>query len=489
MILFTRIFLIHLLLPLPIFLVFAAHHDFPDQLSVPALVGLRLERALAPLLFFDLLHGLLPLLSLLLAQFERLGNCEVLCLRGEHRAVGVGDVQFLAVDGELVVETEDFGLAQLEVLLFLFLEFLKLQVPRQTSHYHYLIFGSSRFLVKNVGLEGAVLLLLVVALFPSLGDLLLLFLQLLLQILRKLLFALAVVEGVAGLHLLILLVLGGFRAEGTVVDFQVHVLLLQRLLFLLALGVVRQLIQCRALSQSLADFVDLRLESVLLVNFLLDELADYFLPLGVLSGETVDAVEASLGAAGGVGLHDDVRGYVYLRLKRALSFLRVLLPLFFQFFCLSSHKSLLSFVKFLQIPIEKLRFLSQVVGGLAYLWLEGVLLVQLLMIALSMIHLLLYASLGLRVQPVYHVVPVVVALEVLDLGDVGGLVVDDGLEGQVALLLLLLHAQFLQFLIFLFLEDAHSLMDGRYSVELIDVDDGARGSHEFWLETAVFHVL
>lgn len=104
-------------------------------------------------------------------------------------------------------------------------------------------------------------------------------------------------------------------------NFLHHLLLMEFFFLLLASEVKGKVIQRSVLCKGFGDFVDLGLESVLGVDFLLDHFLDHFLLLLILLIETMDFVLISLMPSLRVRLTNDIRSDIDLWLERALSFL------------------------------------------------------------------------------------------------------------------------------------------------------------------------
>ena len=147
-------------------------------------------------------------------------------------------------------------------------------------------------------------------------DPLLFLLQLLLELPRVFFRGGAIRHGVVRSDIVILSVFGSLRTESALAEFLSHHLFLNLLLLLTTFRVVGQFLDgCPAPRYCSRHLIDLRLESVLSIDLLLDDLPHNLLLLLVLPIESHDPILGVLAPPAGVTLNNDLRSGIYLWLE------------------------------------------------------------------------------------------------------------------------------------------------------------------------------
>ena len=211
--------------------------------------------------------------------------------------------------------------------------------------------------------------------------------------------------------------------------------------------------------------------------------------------KTFDLVLIVLYPSVGVTLNYDLWGGIDFGFKGITLFVSPLFARFFLLFILSINKSLLTLIEIFHVAIEHIRLGWHEIRRLGNMWMERVVFVDLVVYRHIVVHLFLNSIVCIAVETIDDWI--LIFLVLFNNCNFLWLFVYLWLEGKLFLLfLLILNSKLLQFLIFLFLQLPHSIMNRVSIPKLIQIDYRHSGigvrmmrGKNLRLECAVSHLL
>ena len=286
-----------------------------------------------------------------------------------------------------MVQSKHFCLSEPLIFLQFLLKLLQFKMSRKSLNLH--IFSvKRRVLIKYMRLESAVLEQKIFPLTSLMSDPLLFLFQFLFELPWILFRSRTIRHGVVRSDVVILSVFGCLRAECALTEFLSHQFLLYLLLLLTTFRVVGQFLDgCPASCYCSRNLIDLRLKSVLSINFPLDDLPHHLLLLLVLSIESHDPILGVLAPSGWVTLNNNLRSGIDLWFERVALFISPLSSSFLSILKLSLHVILLAVIKVFVVPWEQIIWGWHVGRAFRYLRMERVLFVHIFIHRHVMTHL------------------------------------------------------------------------------------------------------
>ena len=279
-------------------------------------------------------------------------------------------VALLGIDSKFVIQTKDFSLSKHDLCLFLFLKFSKLKNTPQTLNFNIFSWGC-RSIFDNLWSKSAILLFIKLFLATFLRNSGHLSLLLRFEILWELLTVLGCI--LRSLFLIFFLASEiYFRLKGALLVFLLLIFLPQLFFSLNSLTVLRSIYDWSVWCNSLWNLIYFRLESQLLVHFLLHKLLLDFLPNCILIVQPVYFIVFIFLTSGGVRLADYIAQHINLGLKLVLSFFGILIPQNFALLALSDNEFCLSCLKIFEVSLIQVVLLGHNLACIGDGWLECV---------------------------------------------------------------------------------------------------------------------
>lgn len=281
----------------------------------------------------------------------------------------------------------------------------------------------------------------------------------------------AVRHSIVRWNILIFAIFCGLWSKCTLTELLCQQLFLDILFLLPSFRVIRQFFDCcRVPSYTFGHLIDFRFVSILSIDLFFNKFPHYLLPLVISFIQTLNPIFIVLCSSVGVTFNNDLRGGIDFGLKGIALFISPLFACFFFLFILSLYKSLLTLIEIFHVTIEHIGLGWHEIWRLGNMRMERIVFVDLVIYRHIMVHLFLNSIVCIAIETIDDWI--LIFLVLFNNCNFLWLFIHLWLESKLFLLfLLILNSKLLQFLIFLFLQLPHSIMNRIPISKLVQIYD------------------